>query len=90
MSAHEISRKYDTGYAVFVIDDESDLAVFRFRPLMSEDLPNSEKYGSMGSVAKSISGNSYILNGDGEWVIDTNPNDGMLPMTGVDINNATE
>lgn len=68
MAAKELSRNYATRYCLFYIDDESDIA----------KLPTSKESGknemclsttcSYGSIANAKNGNSYILDGNDEWV----------------------
>lgn len=67
MAAHELSRNCATRHCVFAIDTENDLKI----------LPTSKKSGKesvslstpcrQGSMARSVDGKCYILNGNDEW-----------------------
>lgn len=68
MASCELKRNTATGYCVFYIDGEGDLA----------SLPTDEKAGTgdvalsppcaIGSIARDVTGAVYTLNGSGAWV----------------------
>lgn len=68
MSCRLIKMNYDTKFAIFSIDSESDI----------NDLPRSNYFGKgvlktissvcQGSLAIGTNGTNYILNGSNKWV----------------------
>lgn len=63
MAACEIARNYTTMYAVFAIDDSSDIDILPTQRKSGTGDLKLSKPCSMGSIAKCSDGKQYRLNG---------------------------
>lgn len=76
MAACELKRNCETRYCEFYIDNSDEIKFLPTRKQSgSGDLAKSTPC-SVGSIAKDMTGNQYILNGNDKWVVLITANSG--------------